>query len=67
MWEVDEARMIKDVTQAIAHNEGKAPAGWMGPGLGETNVTPDLLHEAGADVALLPPIAPTNDTGTGQG
>ena len=47
MWEIDEARMIKDVTDAISRNEGKPPLGWMGPGLGETNVTPDLLHEAG--------------------
>jgi len=47
MWEIDEARMINDVTDAISRNEGKPPSGWMGPGLGETNVTPDLLHEAG--------------------
>ncbi|MCX7135857.1 MAG: polysaccharide deacetylase, partial [Proteobacteria bacterium] len=47
MWEVDEARMINDVTSAIARHEGKPPAGWMGPGLSESNVTPDLLHEAG--------------------
>ena len=47
MWELDEARMIKDVTGAITSNEGKPPSGWMGPGLSESNVTPDLLHEAG--------------------
>jgi allantoinase len=47
MWELDEARMIQDVTSAIAHHEGKPPAGWMGPGLAESNVTPDLLQEAG--------------------
>jgi allantoinase len=47
MWEIDEARMIEDVTSAIARHEGKPPAGWMGPGLGESSVTPDLLQEAG--------------------
>jgi len=52
MWELDEARMIKDVTDAIARHEGKPPAGWMGPGLAESSVTPDLLHEAGYKYAM---------------
>ena len=47
MWEADEARLIQEVTQTIASHEGRAPAGWMGPGLSETRVTPDLLQEAG--------------------
>jgi len=47
MWELDESRMIKDVTDAITLQEGRPPPGWMGPGLSESSVTPDLLHEAG--------------------
>lgn len=47
MWELDERRMIEDVTQAITKHEGAPPAGWMGPGLAESAVTPDLLKEAG--------------------
>lgn len=47
MWEPDEARLIREVTDTITQHEGRAPGGWMGPGLSETKVTPDLLHEAG--------------------
>lgn len=47
MWESDEARLIREVTDTIAEHEGAPPAGWMGPGLAETAVTPDLLKEAG--------------------
>ena len=47
MWEHDEAHMIREVTEAIARNEGAAPAGWLGPARAETGATPDLLHEAG--------------------
>ena len=47
MWEVDEARLIADATATITRHEGKPPTGWMGPGLAETGVTPDLLREAG--------------------
>lgn len=47
MWEDDEARMIHEVTETIARAQGKPPGGWMGPGLAESAVTPDLLKEAG--------------------
>jgi hypothetical protein len=47
MWEEDEARLIRDVTDALARADGKPPGGWMGPGLSESSVTPDLLKEAG--------------------
>jgi allantoinase len=47
MWEPDEQRLIAEVTETIAAHEGRPPAGWMGPGLSETRVTPDLLQEAG--------------------
>ena len=47
MWETDEARAIADVTETIARHVGARPTGWMGPAALETNVTPDLLKEAG--------------------
>jgi allantoinase len=47
LWELDEKRLIDDVTDAIRRNEGRPPAGWMGPAASESNATPDLLKEAG--------------------
>ena len=47
LWELDEKRLIDDVTQAITSYEKKPPKGWMGPAASESNVTPDLLKEAG--------------------
>ena len=47
LWEPDEARLIREVTDTITQHEGRPPGGWMGPGLSETRVTPDLLQEAG--------------------
>jgi allantoinase len=47
MWEADEARLIREVTETITRHEGKPPAGWMGAGAYETPHTPDLLLEAG--------------------
>jgi allantoinase len=47
MWEADEARAIADVTETISRHVGTRPTGWMGPAALETNVTPDLLKEAG--------------------
>src|SRR5215813_9547949 len=46
-WEDDEARVIQQVTDDIAKHVGVRPSGWMGPGALESNVTPDLLKEAG--------------------
>jgi peptidoglycan/xylan/chitin deacetylase (PgdA/CDA1 family) len=45
----DEAGDIARTTQVIADYTGKRPRGWLGPGLTETWVTPDLLVEAGYD------------------
>jgi allantoinase len=45
----DEAKDIARTTDAIADYVGKRPRGWLGPGLTETWVTPDLLVEAGYD------------------
>ncbi len=47
MWEQDEARAIAETTEVIEKHVGVRPTGWMGPGAMETNVTPDLLKEAG--------------------
>ena len=46
-YEVDEARIITDTTEAIAKHFGRRPTGWMGPAAAESNLTPDLLKEAG--------------------
>jgi allantoinase len=43
----DEAKDIARTTDAIADYVGQRPRGWLGPGLTETWVTPDLLVEAG--------------------
>jgi peptidoglycan/xylan/chitin deacetylase (PgdA/CDA1 family) len=45
--EPDERRLIAEATAVIAHAEGRAPMGWLGPWISESGVTPDLLKEAG--------------------
>lgn len=52
MWEHDEAHLIRDVTQTIAASGSDQPAGWLGPGFGETRNTVDLLKEAGYSYVL---------------
>jgi len=47
LWEQDEARVIKECTEVIEQHVGVRPTGWMGPAALESNVTPDLLKEAG--------------------
>ncbi len=47
MWEGDEERIIGDITATIARHEGRPPKGWVGSGVQESNVTLDLLQEAG--------------------
>jgi len=47
MWEKDEARFIAEVRDEIIEHWGQAPLGWMAPWMSVTNVTPDLLDEAG--------------------
>ncbi len=47
MWEADEARVIKEITETFARHEGVPPQGWMGAGTYENSTTPDLLKEAG--------------------
>jgi peptidoglycan/xylan/chitin deacetylase (PgdA/CDA1 family) len=45
--EAAETRLIAEATDTLARNEGRRPAGWLGPWISETAVTPDLLQEAG--------------------
>ncbi|MDR3516330.1 MAG: polysaccharide deacetylase family protein [Azospirillaceae bacterium] len=45
--EDEEEELIADTTTAIRRHEGTAPAGWLGPWISESPVTPDLLQEAG--------------------
>jgi peptidoglycan/xylan/chitin deacetylase (PgdA/CDA1 family) len=49
MSEEQERETIRTVVETIADFTGKRPKGWLGPGLGETYVTPDLLAEAGIE------------------
>ena len=42
-----ERKLIADVTAAITRHEGRAPRGWLSPGVNPSLVTPDLLQEAG--------------------
>jgi peptidoglycan/xylan/chitin deacetylase (PgdA/CDA1 family) len=42
-----ERALIGEVTATIARHEGRAPTGWMSPWLSNSEVTLDLLQEAG--------------------
>ncbi len=45
--EAAERQLIADATERLAAAEGRAPAGWLGPWISESRITPDLLAEAG--------------------
>jgi hypothetical protein len=47
LWQTDEERILREVTDTIARHEGAPPSGWMGSGAYETAHTPDLLKELG--------------------
>jgi allantoinase len=47
LWQPDEERILREVTESIARHEGKPPQGWFGAGAYETAHTPDLLKELG--------------------
>jgi allantoinase len=49
MPEAVEAPIISEVIETIATSTGKRPRGWLGPALTETDVTLDLLAEAGIE------------------
>jgi hypothetical protein len=47
LWQPDEERLLREVTETVARHEGKPPKGWFGAGAYETAHTPDLLKELG--------------------
>jgi peptidoglycan/xylan/chitin deacetylase (PgdA/CDA1 family) len=47
-----ERALVAEATARIAAEEGVAPAGWLGPWISESAVTPDLLAEAGYSYVL---------------
>jgi peptidoglycan/xylan/chitin deacetylase (PgdA/CDA1 family) len=52
MSEAEEQAMIAEVVARMTKEEGKAPAGWLGPWISQSPVTPDLLSEAGFSYGL---------------
>ncbi|CAA2107862.1 Peptidoglycan deacetylase [Methylobacterium bullatum] len=42
-----ERALIAEATAILTREEGKPPAGWLGPWISQSRVTPDLLAEAG--------------------
>jgi peptidoglycan/xylan/chitin deacetylase (PgdA/CDA1 family) len=45
--EAEEAEFIRTVTETLTRQEGQPPVGWMSPWLSNSEVTADLLQEAG--------------------
>jgi allantoinase len=45
--EAAERALIAETTAVITAREGRPPAGWLGPWISQSRVTPDLLAEAG--------------------
>ncbi len=45
--EAGETALIREATEAITRHEGRAPKGWLSPGVNPSLWTPDLLQEAG--------------------
>lgn len=45
--EAAERALIAEATRTLARHEGRPPAGWLGPWISQSPVTPDLLAEAG--------------------
>lgn len=45
--EAEERALIVETTRRIAEAEGRPPRGWLGPWISESDITPDLLAEAG--------------------
>ena len=42
-----ERQLIEETSETLRHHEGQMPAGWLGPWISQSEVTPDLLAEAG--------------------
>ncbi|RWD98801.1 polysaccharide deacetylase family protein [Mesorhizobium sp.] len=54
--EDEERRLIAEATDAMTKHEGRAPKGWLSPGVNPSDVTPDLLQEAGYGYILDWPV-----------
>ena len=50
--EAAETALILEARDTIGRHEGRPPRGWLGPWISETELTPDLLQEAGFDYVL---------------
>ena len=50
--EEEERALIAEATARLTREEDRPPAGWLGPWIAESPVTPDLLKEAGYDYLL---------------
>jgi peptidoglycan/xylan/chitin deacetylase (PgdA/CDA1 family) len=48
----EERRILAEITGTLTEATGRAPRGWMGPGLTETHHTPELLAELGYQYVL---------------
>lgn len=48
----EERQLIAEATDVIARAEGRRPRGWLGPWISQSQVTPDLLAEAGYEYLL---------------
>jgi allantoinase len=47
--EPDERQAVRDSVERLSRRTGKRVRGWLGPGLHETDNTPEILKEAGID------------------
>jgi hypothetical protein len=52
LWQSDEERILREVTDTIARHEGRPPKGWMGAGAYETAHTPELLKALGYEYLM---------------
>ncbi|KQS69372.1 polysaccharide deacetylase family protein [Modestobacter sp. Leaf380] len=52
LTEDDERALIAEVTAELTARAGHPPAGWLGPWISQSDVTPDLLAEAGYSYLL---------------
>ncbi len=50
--EDEERALVAEATAVYADRAGRRPAGWLGPWISQSHVTPDLLAEAGYDYLL---------------
>lgn len=50
--EAEEQQLIAQTTEVISTCEGVTPAGWLGPWISQSSVTPDLLQEQGYQYQL---------------